>query len=58
MINTRTESNLERKGFISATHLGCSQSLREIRAGTQDKNPEAGTEAEMVEEHYLLACPK
>lgn len=49
MINTRTESNLERKGFISRM-----QSVNRGRSsGAQDKNLEAGTEAGTVEEPCL-----
>jgi hypothetical protein len=36
--------------------IGCDPLLREVRAGTQDRNLEAGTEAEATEEHCLLAC--
>lgn len=51
-----TESNLKRKGFISATLLDFSLSLREIRPGTQDKN--LGNEAETMEEPWVwLALP-
>jgi len=31
-------------------------SLREVRAGTQDRDPEAGTEAETTQQHCLLTC--
>ena len=31
-------------------------SLKEVRAGTQDRSLEAGTETEPVEEYLLLAC--
>ena len=35
----------------------CSPSVREVRAGTQGRNPEAGIDAEAIKEHCLLLAP-
>jgi hypothetical protein len=51
-----TKSNLGRQKFIWLTLVGHSPSFREIKAGTEGMNLEAGTEAETIEEHCLLAC--
>ena len=48
-----TKCNLGGKG-IDHLVTYC-PSLRDIKAGTQGRNPEAGTEAETMEECYLLA---
>ena len=48
-------SAIGNKGFSLLTGLYHSSS-KEVRAGTQGGNPEAGTEAEVMEECCLLAC--
>ena len=44
------KSNLEGKRQFMVYHVG------EVRAETQCRSLEAGTKAEVVEEHFLLAC--
>lgn len=53
--NTMTKLNLGRKEFISFILTHHSSSLKKIKARTQGKNLEAGSEAEVTEEHRLLA---
>ena len=55
-MKTVTECNLGREGFIWLTYLDNSSKLREVKAGTQGRNLEAGTEAETVQELCLLAA--
>ena len=50
VIDTMTESNLGRKGFITAHSCGS------ITKGSQGRNLEAGTETEAMEEHCSLGC--
>lgn len=50
-MNTMTKSNLGRTGFISYHSLQC------IMKGSFSRNLEAGTKAEMMEDHRLLLCP-
>lgn len=47
-----TKSDLGRRQFTSA--YNCGPSCREVRAGSQDRNPEAGAEAKAMEEICLL----
>ena len=51
---TMTKSNLERKEFLSSYRL--QPVLEKLIASTQARNLEAGTKAEVMEKHYLLAC--
>lgn len=44
------------KGLSHLMFSGNSSLLREVRAGTQSRNLEVGTEAEAMKECYLLAC--
>lgn len=45
-----------KKRFILLAFLYYSPSLKKVRERTQGRNLEAGTEAEAIEEHCLLAC--
>lgn len=51
-----TKSNLGKKEFLSFTRPHHSPPVKEVRARIQSRNLEAETEAETMEEHYLLAC--
>jgi hypothetical protein len=53
-MNNMTKSNLGNKGFIQFSNY-CT-SLKEVMAGTQGWNLEAGTEAEIIDKCCLLAC--
>ena len=50
------KSNLGRKVFLSLTLPHHSPSLKEAKAGSQDRNLEAGAEAEVIEEYCLHIC--
>jgi hypothetical protein len=54
VLNTRTRSNLEEEVYLTYTSMSMS-----VPEGSQDRtqtrNFGSGIEAEMVEEHYLLA---
>ena len=52
-VNSMSKATWGGKGIF---HPTASSPLREVRAGTQDRNLEAGTEAETMEEHCLLVC--
>lgn len=58
VMSTMTKSNLERKGLISVynPHITHAPSLRDISARTQGRNLKTRTEAEAIEECFLLAC--
>jgi len=43
------------KGFVSL-YFYIATSLSKVKSGIQDRDLEAGTEAEAMEECYLLAC--
>jgi hypothetical protein len=51
-----TKGNSGQKGLVSFIFPYHSPSLKEVRAGTQGWNLEAGSEALAVEECCLLAC--
>jgi hypothetical protein len=46
----------EEKVYFALYLSAHSPSLTEVRAGTQHRNIEAGTEAETMEERCLLVC--
>jgi hypothetical protein len=56
VINTIIKSYLGREGFISSYTSMSQFTIKEVRAGAQGRNPEAGTEAEAMEECCLLDC--
>lgn len=55
VIKMLSKSKQGRKGFIWLTCYS-PQLPRKAKAGTQDRNLEEGTEAEITEEHCLVAC--
>lgn len=56
-LNTVTKSILGgEKGLFYLTFSDNRSSLQEVGAGAQGRNLGAGTEAETMEEHWLLAC--
>lgn len=57
VINIMIKSKLWRQRLISAYNSGNMPSLKELRAETQIKNPEAGIEAELwMRGVYWLFC--
>lgn len=53
---TLTEISLGRRGVTASYNPGHCTALREVKAGTQGRKLEAGSEAEAVEEHLSWAC--
>lgn len=53
---TLTEISLGRRGVTASYNPGHRTALREVKAGTQGRKLEAGSEAEAVEEHLSWAC--
>lgn len=57
VVKTMTKINLKKERvYLTIRLLGHSPSLREVRAGTQGGNLEAGTEAQTGGAHCLLTC--
>ena len=54
VISAMTKTNLWNKEITWLTHTYYSLSLRQVKAGTQGRNPEAENEAEAMEECWLL----
>jgi hypothetical protein len=53
MLNTIANNNLGKKG-VNLTYTKGSLSPREAKAGIEDRNTQAGTEAESIKECRLL----